>query len=50
MTLWENKGRLGANLGMGDRDLNCRMNYTLVFQGQAKRRIDGSWRMRVEEM
>lgn len=50
MTLWENRGRLGAMLEIGDSDLNCRMNYILVFQGQAKRRIDGSQKMGVEEI
>lgn len=50
MTLWENRGRLRATLEIGDSDLNCTMNYILVFQGQAKRRIDWSQKMGVEEI
>ena len=50
MTLWGNRGRLGVMLEIGDSDLNCRMNYILVFQGQAKRRIDESQEMGAEEI
>lgn len=49
MTLRENRGDLGATLEIGDSDLNCTMNYILVFQDRQREGLI-SQKMEVEEI